>query len=428
MGTQVYGNGQFFEERAYQGIDYEFGAKVLGFGDNHNEIRVFGGGFYFDNDAPGFPAIAGPRGRVEMRLFDVPFLGEGSRVTLSGEVQWDEVRETNAFAGINIQIPLGRTRAKGNPFGASKGYSGLNRLERRMLDPIVRDVDIVTNIALNGSSQIPVGPLLVEQNGRLFRFDDDGKLVPFTGGVSGFVMRESGEISFFDGSRNMITRTIPRRSSGSTLTLGSQNGGGQVGTVTVSSGSNLTLSGNTIGSGNNTYTVTGSSGGFTLPGSAPTGGNTTTGGNTSAGGNIDLSSAPQLSITVPALTYSGSSAVTLDLVGGASSGGGTSDGSFVVDSNIQFAGTLDSQSSPTLNLNFGSANQGAFWNIADFGDQNWVIHDGNTTGGGTLDLSTFPPGTTIVVPESVSGSTPVTIGGGGSGGFITSGGGNIILP
>lgn len=137
------------EERAYGGMDYEAGKLLKCFGTNGNEVRAYGGAFYFNNDAALYEAIAGPRLRLEMRLFDTPMLGEGSRVTISGEVTWDKVRETRGFAGIGFQIPLGKFGKPGGfsdtPFGPGEGYRSLSRLERRMLDPIVRDIDIITN-------------------------------------------------------------------------------------------------------------------------------------------------------------------------------------------------------------------------------------------------------------------------------------------
>ena len=35
---------------------------------------------------------AGPRGRVEFRVYDLPFLGDGSRLTAGGELSWDDPR------------------------------------------------------------------------------------------------------------------------------------------------------------------------------------------------------------------------------------------------------------------------------------------------------------------------------------------------
>lgn len=152
-GNQFFINSQRLEERAYYGGDYEIGRRIAVFGDNQNELRVFGGGYYFDNDAAGYPHIGGWRLRAEARLFDLALLGEGSRMTLTGEIQYDQVRETQGFGGIAIQIPLGKWGRGGggsSPIGASSSYRSLSVLERRMYDPIVRDIDIVTQRVESG--------------------------------------------------------------------------------------------------------------------------------------------------------------------------------------------------------------------------------------------------------------------------------------
>jgi len=124
------------EERALWGFDGEVGYRLPFFGDSEDfEIRVFGGGFYFDAD--GVQEIAGPRGRVEARIYDLDFLSEGSRLTIGGEVTHDDVRGTEGFGSAHIRIPL-------QFFG--NGGSKLTGLDRRMVDRIVRDHDIITNV------------------------------------------------------------------------------------------------------------------------------------------------------------------------------------------------------------------------------------------------------------------------------------------
>lgn len=135
--------GRRFVEAAYEGIDYELGRLLLRFG-NCSELRGYVGGFHYQNDDSRFADVSGPRGRLELRLFDVSLLGEGSRVTFTGEILHDDVRETDMFGGVQIQIPLGGTRPGSlNPFGASGCYQNLTSLERRMQMPIRRDVDVL---------------------------------------------------------------------------------------------------------------------------------------------------------------------------------------------------------------------------------------------------------------------------------------------
>lgn len=137
VGSDIFLTGA--AEAAYYGFDYEVGRQVLQWGEKGNEIRGYFGGYYFDNDSNGFAHVAGPRVRAELRLFDVSLLGEGSRLTFSGEYQWDEPRGSQGFGGLHMQIPLGRGAKSGESYSVS-----LSPLKRRMLDPIVRDIDIVT--------------------------------------------------------------------------------------------------------------------------------------------------------------------------------------------------------------------------------------------------------------------------------------------
>lgn len=123
-------------ERAYHGGDAELGWRVPVFAtDQDSEIRVYGGGYWFDAESS--EAVAGPRGRIELRLYDPIEALPGSRVTFSGELQRDEARGTQHFLGLKLRIPL----------QAENSTHRLTPQERRMTDPLVRDVDIVTQSA-----------------------------------------------------------------------------------------------------------------------------------------------------------------------------------------------------------------------------------------------------------------------------------------
>ncbi len=138
------GNGLFAgvpgatgQERPYYGMDFEVGRLLHTFGGPFDgELRGYFGGFYFDNDTAGFPEIAGPRARSELRLFDLPRLGLDSRVVLGAEWQWDDVRNTQAIATLRIRVPFGPGGRSGRP---------LTPFQRRMVEPVIRDIDIVTN-------------------------------------------------------------------------------------------------------------------------------------------------------------------------------------------------------------------------------------------------------------------------------------------
>ncbi|HTY67547.1 MAG TPA: inverse autotransporter beta domain-containing protein [Alphaproteobacteria bacterium] len=116
-----------------KGFDAEIGWRVPVFAAiDTTQLRVYAGGyrFYADNTR----ATQGPRGRINLTIDEVPHLWEGARLDLGGEVQNDGPRGTQAFAEVRLRIPL-------QIFGQRP--AALTAMERRMEDPIVRDVDIV---------------------------------------------------------------------------------------------------------------------------------------------------------------------------------------------------------------------------------------------------------------------------------------------
>ena len=66
----------------------------------------------------------------------MPLLGPGSRLTLAGTVQYDDIRDVQGIASVNLRIPFGR--------GGVASGARLSPMERRMLSPIRRDDDILT--------------------------------------------------------------------------------------------------------------------------------------------------------------------------------------------------------------------------------------------------------------------------------------------
>lgn len=137
--AQLIGNQLFIvtqgesSEMAYYGGDFEVGRLLRAWGPNNQiELRGFAGAYHFDSDED-VPDITGPRARLELRAFDLKRLGHGSRLTLGADYQWDQVRNDQYFASATVRIPFG------------PGSRQLNPLERRMVDRVVRDVDIVTN-------------------------------------------------------------------------------------------------------------------------------------------------------------------------------------------------------------------------------------------------------------------------------------------
>ncbi len=128
VGGALGQNGLLIQEAPLGGIEGEIGYR-LPFGNSlgsNTETRVFLGGYAFWGD--GYPTYAGPRGRVEFRVYDLPFLGDGSRLTAGGEIAWDDPRGVTGEGTLRLRIPL-------NIFGGGN-HPQLSDLDRRMVDPV----------------------------------------------------------------------------------------------------------------------------------------------------------------------------------------------------------------------------------------------------------------------------------------------------
>ncbi|MFO1057279.1 MAG: inverse autotransporter beta domain-containing protein [Dongiaceae bacterium] len=120
-------------ERPLYGFDGEVGWRLPVFpAEGDLDARAFIGGYFFTNSD--VDTIAGPRGRARGALRP-GLLGVQSRLTINGEVQGQPARYA-AFGGLGSPILLGVVT--GTP------GSKLSPLDRRMVDRVQRDVDIVT--------------------------------------------------------------------------------------------------------------------------------------------------------------------------------------------------------------------------------------------------------------------------------------------
>ncbi|WP_372719583.1 right-handed parallel beta-helix repeat-containing protein [Novipirellula sp.] len=138
--TAVLSNGNLVvqnnEERAYAGTDAEVGlllCRIPNYFDS--ELRGFVGAYHFDTNSPTAESIQGPRVRAELRSFDLPFLSLDSRLTLGVQYQHDGVRDSQTSATVGVRMPFGPDRRR---------HRRMSRIERRMTDVVVRDVDVVT--------------------------------------------------------------------------------------------------------------------------------------------------------------------------------------------------------------------------------------------------------------------------------------------
>lgn len=121
------------EERALRGFDAEIGWRVpLWPADDTKALRLYAGMFHFDDSV--IEAVSGPRLRAELTMYELPHLPDDARLTLGAEFQDDDVRGSQGFAMARLRIPLQSERRERT----------LNWQERRMVDYVVRDVDIVT--------------------------------------------------------------------------------------------------------------------------------------------------------------------------------------------------------------------------------------------------------------------------------------------
>lgn len=126
------------EERSLGGFDAEAGWRIPLFDANAGQqLRLYGGGYHFT--ANGVSDVTGPRARLEYTLDQAPELWPGARLSLGLEVQHDDPRGTQTFASLSLRMPL-------EVFTGHPDRPALTAQERRMLDPVVRDVDVVSEV------------------------------------------------------------------------------------------------------------------------------------------------------------------------------------------------------------------------------------------------------------------------------------------
>ncbi|MBO9509309.1 inverse autotransporter beta domain-containing protein [Thalassospira sp. A3_1] len=128
------------EERSMAGFDGEIGWRLPVYEpEAPQQIRLFAGGYHFFADE--VADITGPRLRAEMTFDEVPWLWDGSRFSIGSEWQHDNPRGSQGFVTARLRIPL-------QFFGS--GRKRLTPMERRMTDPVVRDIDIVSQAGAFG--------------------------------------------------------------------------------------------------------------------------------------------------------------------------------------------------------------------------------------------------------------------------------------
>jgi len=270
------------EERSLGGFDAEIGWRLPLFDAKaEQQLRVYGGGYRFSES--GLPDISGPRARAELTFDSVPGLWEGSRFSLGAEWQHDEPRGSQGFLTARLRIPL---QVYGKP------AARLTPMERRIADPIVRDIDVVTRAGTFGSpevaTQTAAGQTLAVVNSSLTAGTALAGEVTAAGANSTVILVGSfntgtNAVTLNSGQTVMGAGTLGvRTATGRTalLTTASATINGQVAAgvaAAVSMGSNSTLSGMTVtnttggGSGATGVVIDGGVTGATIANSTLTG-------------------------------------------------------------------------------------------------------------------------------------------------------------
>ncbi len=135
------------QEAAFSGFDGEVGFRILHGGDT--DVRLYAGGFSFDvNNKIKFPTktMSGPKGGIEIDLYDLDFLGPQSRFQATGEMRHDDLRGTTEFFGAQLRIPLGDR--------SGDGSQTLDELDRRMVDDIKKKDGVQTSAQFNKSEPV----------------------------------------------------------------------------------------------------------------------------------------------------------------------------------------------------------------------------------------------------------------------------------
>ncbi|WP_334157475.1 inverse autotransporter beta domain-containing protein [Oryzomicrobium sp.] len=121
------------EERSLQGFDAEAGWRLPIFdSEARRQLRVYAGGYHFSMAGI---TVEGPRARAELAFEDLGWFGRGTALFVGAEAQHDHARGSQQFFSVRLRIPLGK---------ADEARSPLSAQARRMVAPVVRDVDVVT--------------------------------------------------------------------------------------------------------------------------------------------------------------------------------------------------------------------------------------------------------------------------------------------
>ncbi len=388
-GFQVTTTGEV-RERALPGFDAEVGYK-LPFDDI--DARVYGAVFHFD--AANFDNLTGPRGRIEFTFDEVPLLPSQVSASLGMEVQWDDVRRTQGFAGGRIRVPL--QALWGGDLDGSKPH--LSALKQRMTRRIERDIDIVSNETA-AVETVETASVTNGTGTAVTQFTTvDATVADFSTAITN---AGANSIVVLDGSQGTINdNSVTTLAAGQMLV-----GGGTVLNATTASGktASLTMPGSAA-------TVNGTAGGvnvFSMAANAEIRDITVTGGSVGVDFVAGANDATLRNTTIQntaddGIELNGANNVTISSVTITSPGGGAQDGIELRGTNTTL--TMDNLTINTANSSFllvtGTTTGASFSNTSFVTATNGV----EVSAGATLTSPTGAITTTTVTNDCVSTGT-----------------------
>ena len=384
IGNQLF--IQQAEERAYSGVDFEVERRLwyreapsdnTGYTwDTFHDMELWAalGVYNYDADAVGFGEITGPRARMELRIYDIPFGGPDSRLVLGGQIEDDSERGTVAQGMLTLRIPFGR--------GTSMPRSRLRGLNRRMVAPIERNTDIVSRQGFAAPERAGV-----VNNGQLLQNVQvvDGLTAAL---ANEFATAPANTLFIADGAAGPLSGPITMQDN--QLVMG---GGSSVVVTGVNSGATAT---------------------FTAPGTRPTFDSTINAANGSSLLGLNIQSGDN---TISGINIDGVNAVnvqdvTINLTGNDSTGIRINNGEFAISSTtIQTSGS----NSDGVVVTGTSRGQLANSNIGTSNDDSEGVVIGDSSFLALQNTRIFTSGTTGAEGVLATGSSQLAV----SGGVIT---------
>ena len=180
------------------------------------ELRAFAGDYYFNNPTAGFEEISGTRVRTKLRLYDLALLGNGLRLTSEDLTQHDNLRDTQVKTGLYVRVPFGPHRGR-----------RLGRMRRRMVDRIVRDVDVMANASPDEPTNFASTGMAINSV-RVVDANDDLSTEVAASGAGSVVVVDGDAGIISEGDTTVLSSVqVVMNSDGSTLNVVGRNTGAQ---------------------------------------------------------------------------------------------------------------------------------------------------------------------------------------------------------